>query len=70
MTVAELIEKLKAENPSARVVVRGYEDGFDDIDGIERIAIVPNAEAKEWEGTFEVSVGCGEASVFLVSRRP
>jgi hypothetical protein len=57
MTVAELIEKLKAENPSARVVVRGYEDGFGDIDGIERIAIVPNDEAKEWEGAFEVSIG-------------
>jgi hypothetical protein len=69
MTVAELIALLKSEDPTACVVVRGYEDGYDDVDGLERITIAPNADTNEWDGAFELSAD-GEAAVFLVSRRP
>ena len=31
MTVAELIERLRAFPPYARVIVHGYETGFDDV---------------------------------------
>jgi hypothetical protein len=64
MTVAELIAMLKSEDPTACVVVRGYED----VDGLERITIAPNADTNAWDGAFELSAD-GEA-VFLVSRRP
>ncbi|MYI81924.1 MAG: hypothetical protein F4056_00895 [Chloroflexi bacterium] len=38
MTVQELIELLAAYPPELRVVVNGYEDGFDDV-AQERISI-------------------------------
>jgi len=35
MTVRELIEKLATFPPDARVIVTGYEGGFDDVDTVE-----------------------------------
>ena len=42
MTVAELIEKLKEYPQDIRVVVRGYEDGVDDVERAEEIEIYLN----------------------------
>jgi|GEM_PF-1222050 len=41
MTVSELIEALKNYPPDARVVVLGYESGYDDITLIKQVAILP-----------------------------
>lgn len=48
MTIAELIVRLQAEeNHNARVVIRGYEDGYNDVDKLEHIPIVLNMY-NEW----------------------
>lgn len=55
MTVKELIEKLSQEDPNKRVVVNGYETGFDEVDKILQVKIVPNInkDDKHWEGEFD-----------------
>ncbi len=40
MTVAELINALQTYPPDARVVVLGYESGYDDITLIKQVAIL------------------------------
>ncbi len=52
MTVSELIETLKAHPGDLRVVVNGYEEGFDDLSpgqiSVQRIAL--NTGVNDWEG--------------------
>lgn len=52
MTVAELIELLATYPPGLRVVVDGYENGFDDVEpervSVERIEL--DVGARWWEG--------------------
>ena len=52
MTVSELIETLKAHPGDLRVVVNGYEEGFDDLSpgqiSVQRIAL--NTGINDWEG--------------------
>ena len=51
MTVRELIQKLQAMPQDAKVVVRGYEDGVDDISEINLCKLkalpYPNPDCKE-----------------------
>ena len=52
MTVQELIRILRTYPADIRVVVNGYEDGFDDVSP-ERIAVVKvqlNRGTKDWQG--------------------
>lgn len=42
MTVEELIIKLQHLSPDTRVVIRGYEDGYNDILKIKPLIIVPH----------------------------
>ena len=52
MTVSELIETLKAHPGDLRVVVNGYEEGYDDLSpgqiSVRRIAL--NTGVEDWEG--------------------
>ena len=52
MTVSELIEILKTHPRDLRVVVNGYEEGFDDLSprqiSVRRIAL--NTGVDDWEG--------------------
>lgn len=52
MTVAELIECLRAHPPSLRVVVDGYEDGYDDLanDRIIVTGICLDTGREFWQG--------------------
>jgi hypothetical protein len=43
VNVAELIEQLQKLPPETRVVVDGYEDGYDDIKNIETLSLHINA---------------------------
>ena len=55
MTVRELIRILKAHPGGLRVVVDGYEDGYDDVSA-ERIRsgkIRLNTGTRDWEGQHE-----------------
>jgi hypothetical protein len=47
MTVNELIENLKKYPPDMRVIITGYEDGYNDISIIEEKQIAINA-LTEW----------------------
>lgn len=50
MTINELIEILRQFPPEMRVVVKGYEDGFDDIDTIKQVSLILNANEEWWYG--------------------
>lgn len=55
MTVKELIRILEAYPSDLRVVVSGYEGGFDDI-ALERISVVKiqlDVGTENWEGRHE-----------------
>ena len=52
MTVSELSRLLKNYPPGMRVVVQGYEDGFDDLSP-EQMVVVEiqlNQGTKDWQG--------------------
>ena len=55
MTIQQLIDILENHPPDMRVVVNGYEDGYDDLSSsqIARIKITLNAGRNEWEGKHD-----------------
>lgn len=56
MTVKELIIKLQQiNNQEMKVVVNGYEGGFDDIREIKVITAYEKIEHAWWEGKYEQS---------------
>ena len=50
MTVTELIARLNSMPPEARVVVNGYEDGFDDLSEaqVSSVHIAITGEERPW----------------------
>ena len=52
MTVVELIRLLAGHPADLRVVVNGYEDGYDDLSPgqVSRIRVALNTGKHEWEG--------------------
>lgn len=54
MKVKELINLLSKENPELRVVVDGYETGFDEVEKCILVEMSPNTgkNDKHWEGEF------------------
>ena len=57
MTIKELIEVLsKIEDQEVRVMVKGYEEGVEDIENIipEIINVALNVNTEWWNGTHEV----------------
>ena len=57
MTVKELIESLsKIKDQEVRVMVKGYEEGVEDIENIipEIINVALNVNTEWWNGTHEV----------------
>lgn len=55
MTVKELINELQSYPIDARVVVAGYEDGYNDIDIMQHISIKLNANKEWYYGAHEKS---------------
>lgn len=53
MTVKELISELDKLQPDLKVVVRGYENGFNDVVSIEVRNIVESAKAQWWDGRYQ-----------------
>jgi hypothetical protein len=64
MTVYELIERLKTHDPTARVVVAGYENGLDGIVEVIALKIAPRKNPNEYDGEFRLNRK-GEAAVYL-----
>lgn len=55
MTAAELIDELKQLPPDIRIVIRGYEDGHNDILKLRSVKIKLNANEHWYEGAHEDS---------------
>jgi hypothetical protein len=62
MKVKELIEKLSLFDQNKRVVVDGYESGYDEVCSIKEVPIVPNPHNNDlekddawWDGEFNYS---------------
>ena len=55
MTVAELIQQLKTFSPDTKIVIRGYEDGYNDISKLRSVKIKPNENADWYLGEYEDS---------------
>jgi hypothetical protein len=54
MTVQELIDKLqKIKNKNLRVVITGYEGGYDDVSGFDKIKIRLNSKSESYYGDHE-----------------
>ena len=69
MKVKELIEKLALENPELKVVVNGYECGYDEVEMCRSVKMNKNTrvDEKTWEGEYEECFGetCQEVAVLL-----
>lgn len=55
MTVAELIIRLNQAPLNAKVIVRGYENGYNDILELRSLFVRQNAEAQWYDGEYEKS---------------
>ena len=52
MTAQELIQLLQALPPHTKIVVRGYEDGYNDILRLNEVKIKPKADAEGYDGEY------------------
>ena len=64
MTVAQLVRLLADYPPTLRVVVNGYENGYDDLspEQVSLVKIALNAGKHEWEGKHGDSDGLTEGA--------
>jgi hypothetical protein len=72
MKVKELIERLTLEDPQKRVVVQGYEGGYDEVDSIHLVPIVKNKHKQDkwWDGEFlEVVADDSDEIALLLPRK-
>ncbi len=58
MTVDELIQLLAKHSPGLRVVVNGYENGYDDLtlEQITQVKIALNTGKHRWEGQHDDAI--------------
>ena len=53
MTVAELMERLKAFDPDLPVVVAGYEEGYNDLSSVAPVRMLPEADTRWYCGAHQ-----------------
>lgn len=53
MTAQELINQLQTLPPDTKVVIRGYEAGYNDILRLKKVKIRPKVDAYWFDGEFE-----------------
>jgi hypothetical protein len=72
MKVYELIAILETMSPESRVVVSGYETGYDDITLIKPLAVLPESNPSWFNGRYDEapteSADQGEPAVLLFGR--
>ena len=68
MTVKELIAQLSGLPGDSRVLVQGYEDGYDDISDIRSLLVQKQDDPAWYYGKYNSSVGRGEQSILLFGR--
>jgi len=59
MTAQELIQHLQLLPPNTKIVVRGYEDGYNDILQLKEVKIKSKADAHLYDGEYEESNDVG-----------
>jgi len=77
MKVKELIKFLETYDPEMRVVVNGYESGYDEVTKLYQVGIEPNPRVVEydseinahWEGEFNEVVAEDSDEVALLLPR-
>lgn len=76
MKVKDLITLLEKEDPNKRVVVNGYEGGFDEVKEFKHVCISPNPDKLKdpsklwWMGDFEECIYAeGEEIALLIPRK-
>jgi hypothetical protein len=76
MKVKDLIEKLKKEDPEMRIVVDGYEGGYDELENFKYVCISPNPDKEKepdslwYLGDFEECIYTeGEEMALLLPRK-
>jgi hypothetical protein len=76
MKVKDLLELLKTQNPEMKIVVDGYEGGFDELDSIKHVCITENPDKKKdpknlwWLGDYEECIFSGtEETAILLPRK-
>lgn len=55
MTAAELIEELKSIQPDMKIVIRGYEDGYNDILELKTVKIKHVTDSHWYDGEYDDS---------------
>ncbi len=55
MTASELIKHLQTLPPDTKIVIRGYEDGYNDILKLKPVKIKTKADSYWFDGEFEDS---------------
>lgn len=68
MKVKELIEHLQLMQPEMRVVVDGYECGYDEVYCSRAVMVVSSPTPRHWEGEFTDCQSNGE-TVLLLPRK-
>lgn len=53
MTAQQLINHLQTLPPDTKIVVRGYEDGYNDILNLKEVNIKPKTDAYWYDGEYE-----------------
>jgi hypothetical protein len=71
MTVKELIERLALEDLNMRVVVDGYEQGYDETGNFEyaRIKLNTNKDRPWWDGEFNRALDETAEIALVLSRK-
>jgi hypothetical protein len=65
MTVQDLLQHLASCPPGARVVVSGYEGGYNDRSILKTVRLQPDAHTEWWMGQHD-DAEQGEAALLLV----
>jgi hypothetical protein len=68
MTIEDLVHELTQYPAETRVVVQGYEDGFDDISSVRPISVQHNLNPAWYHGEFVLVPDGGEKAVLLFGR--
>lgn len=67
MTVKELINRLQqVSNQEMKVVVSGYESGFDDIQEPKFIIAYKKIDNKWWDGKYEQTESSGQGGTVML----
>ena len=56
MKIKELIELLQKEDPEMKVVVNGYESGYDEVEKIYCKPITVNENQNWWDGEYDSDI--------------